>query len=182
MPEERAGGAVPRLICDVMLGRLARWLRALGHDAAYDSGADDRTLVRRAVRERRLLITRDRGIAAAPAGARILLLQANDTPGQLRETLAALGAGPRPEPFTRCVVCNARLRRARAGEIEARVPLFVRSTHKGFRACRLCGRVYWPGTHRREMARAFAAAMPPEVPSLRAPERAPPRSRSRSPG
>lgn len=54
----------PRFLCDVMLGRLARWLRALGHNAAYDHAADDPALLRRAARERRTLVTRDTQLAA----------------------------------------------------------------------------------------------------------------------
>ncbi|MDP1909739.1 MAG: Mut7-C RNAse domain-containing protein, partial [Hyphomicrobium sp.] len=38
--------STPRFLCDVMLGRLARWLRALGHNAA-----DDPALLRRAAQQ-----------------------------------------------------------------------------------------------------------------------------------
>ena len=37
----------PPLLLDGMLGRLARWLRLLGYDAAYDREASDHALVRR---------------------------------------------------------------------------------------------------------------------------------------
>ena len=81
-----------RFLCDVMLGRLARWLRALGHDTAYDPAADDAELLRRAARERRMLVTRDTRIVAPPR-VRVMLLRANDTPGQLRELTGALDLG-----------------------------------------------------------------------------------------
>jgi len=47
-----------RLVADAMLGRLAKWLRVLGYDTLYWRG-DDAGLVRLAVAERRLLLTRD---------------------------------------------------------------------------------------------------------------------------
>ena len=155
-------GPGDRLLCDVMLGRLARWLRALGHDTAYDHAADDAGLLRRAARERRILVTRDTRIAAPPR-VRLVLLRANDTPGQLRELAGALDLGRLPERPTRCLACNARLRRASADEIEARAPDHVRATQRDFRVCRGCGRVYWPGTHSRKLAaeleRALAGAI-----------------------
>jgi uncharacterized protein with PIN domain len=38
-----------RLLADGMLGRLARWLRALGYDTVYAPDTDDTELLRRAV-------------------------------------------------------------------------------------------------------------------------------------
>jgi hypothetical protein len=147
-----------RFLCDVMLGRLARWLRALGHDTAYDRAADDAALLRRAARERRTLVTRDTRIVAPP-GVRLVLLRANDTSRQLRELLDALCIGRHPGLLTRCLVCNARLRAAAPDEVEARAPDHVRSSQREFRACPGCGRVYWPGTHRRGLVAALEEAV-----------------------
>lgn len=143
-----------------MLGRLARWLRALGHDAAYDHRAGDLELLRRAARERRTLVTRDTRLGPAPRSVRLVLLRANDTAGQLRELVGALGLTHHPGLLTRCTVCNTRLRAARSEQIEERVPDFVRATQGDFSSCPGCGRVYWPGTHRRGMVEALRRALP----------------------
>jgi hypothetical protein len=150
----------PRFLLDVMLGRLARWLRALGHNAAYDHTADDPSLLERAARERRLLVTRDTRLAASSRGSRVILLRTNDTPGQLRELLTALGIDEHPGLLTRCLVCNTRLRGATADQIGTRVPEYVRSVERVFRACPGCGRVYWAGTHRRGIIAALESALP----------------------
>jgi len=50
----------PCFFADVMLGRLARWLRVLGHDTAYQTDIEDPALVDRAEAEGRVLPTRDR--------------------------------------------------------------------------------------------------------------------------
>ena len=149
-----------RFLCDVMLGRLARWLRALGHNTAYDRTADDPALLRRAARERRTLITRDTQLAATYRRPRTVLLHANDTPGQLRELVEALGITRHPGLLTRCIVCNTRLRRATTDQVEERVPEYVRSVERTFRACPGCGRVYWPGTHRQGILTALESALP----------------------
>jgi uncharacterized protein with PIN domain len=143
-----------------MLGRLARWLRALGHNAAYDHAAADPELLRRAARERRLLVTRDTRLAATPRGPRAVLLHANDTPGQLRELVAALGIAAHAGLLTRCIVCNTRLRTAAADAVEERVPEYVRSLERVFRTCPGCGRIYWAGTHRRGILAALESALP----------------------
>lgn len=143
-----------------MLGRLARWLRALGHNAAYDHAADDPSLLRRAARERRILVTRDTRLAVAPRGPHTVLLHANDTPGQLRELVDRLGIERHPGLLTRCLVCNTRLRKATANQVEEGVPDYVRSTQRAFRACPGCERVYWPGTHREGLLMALESAIP----------------------
>ena len=150
----------PRFLCDVMLGRLARWLRTLGHNAAYDNAADDAALLRRAARERRILVTRDTRLATARRCPRAVLLHANDTPGQLRELADVLGIAQHPGLLTRCIVCNTRLRTATADQVEERVPAYVQSTQRHFRACPGCSRVYWAGTHREGILAALEAALP----------------------
>ena len=149
-----------RFLCDVMLGRLARWLRALGHNAAYDRTADDPALLRRAARERRILVTRDTRLPLGRRGPRTVLLHANDTPGQLRELVGALGIARHPGLLARCTICNTRLRSATTDQVEERVPDYVRSTQCDFRSCPGCGRVYWPGTHRRGILTALESALP----------------------
>ena len=57
-----------RFLCDVMLGGLAKWLRAAGYDAYYArEGTDvsDGVLVRMAIEEGRVLLTSDRGFWSA---------------------------------------------------------------------------------------------------------------------
>jgi hypothetical protein len=56
MPEP----AEPRLIADVTLGALARWLRVLGVETACEPTLDDPELVFRALSEECTVVTRDR--------------------------------------------------------------------------------------------------------------------------
>ena len=54
-----AKAAAPRLFVDAMLGRLARWLRLAGYDAAYWRDGSDEALMAAAQAEDRLIVTRD---------------------------------------------------------------------------------------------------------------------------
>ena len=98
----------PRFAADAMLGGLARHFRALGYDTARESPIGDATLVRRAVAERRVLLTRDVGIAEAWWIGGLVLLSSDDPLEQLRE-IGARFALDDMAAFTRCTRCNATL-------------------------------------------------------------------------
>ena len=48
-----------KFLADSMLGKLARWLRMLGHDVTYNVELDDNVLLEVAKKENRVLLTRD---------------------------------------------------------------------------------------------------------------------------
>lgn len=139
--EERAC----RLLADAMLGRLARWLRALGFDTAYDAALADRELLRLARAEGRMLLTRDRQLSAR-RGVRALLVTSDRVDEQLGQVLSRLPSR-RGGAFGRCLLCNHPLIEVDRGSVEARVPEWVWETQVGFRYCGRCGRVFWRGTH-----------------------------------
>ena len=58
-----------KLLCDHMLGSLARWLRFMGYDTAYPEVGPDRTLIERVRSEDRILLTRDKELASRVTGA-----------------------------------------------------------------------------------------------------------------
>jgi uncharacterized protein with PIN domain len=138
-----------RLLADGMLGRLAKWLRLLGYDTAYDNVATDLALARRARAEGRVLLTCDRELAAR-RGLRTLLIQSQVLEEQVREVQEGLGPPPRPA-LSRCAVCNNVLEPVSPAEIADRVPPYVLRTQSEFRRCPGCGRVYWPGSHLQAM-------------------------------
>jgi len=133
-------------IADVMLGKLARWLRILGYDVEYDSHAEDDDLADRVEETGRTLITRDSRLARRRAVRdQCVLLTRNDPFDQLKECMPHL-ARP-PGLFTRCVVCNRILEAVDKNAVRSRVPPFVFRTQDRFVRCPACNRIYWPGTH-----------------------------------
>jgi len=134
-----------RFLVDEMLARLARLLRAAGYDAALASGERDTPMLRRVRAEGRVLVTRDRELASRAAPAAVLLRD-DALEDQARALSAALPIDWRLAPFTRCILDNTPLREATAEEVR-RIPDSVRVLGGPFRACPVCGRVYWPGSH-----------------------------------
>lgn len=146
----QSGPSTPlKLLGDGMLGRLAKWLRLLGYDTAYDNAASDPELARRARSEGRVLLTRDHELAAR-RGLRTLLIQSEVLEEQVREVQDALGP-PHDPALSRCSVCNVVLKTASPDKIADLVPPYVLRTQTEFRRCPGCGRVYWPGSHIQRM-------------------------------
>ena len=149
------GGEGLRFAADRMLGRLARWLRVLGHDVAYGRHLSGRALAACARGERRLLLTRDTRLVRDPDLPPHLFLTSDDFREQLRQVAAAvpLASGV---PFGRCLDCNRRLEAVARDDVRAEVPAYVFATTTNFRRCGRCGRLYWPATHHARMRRELA--------------------------
>ena len=144
-----------RFLCDEMLARLARLLRAAGYDTAMaEPGQRDTPMLARVREEGRILITRDRELAARAAPASVLLTH-DGLDDQARALSARLPIDWTAAPFSRCVVDNAELRAATSEEI-GRMPETARALPGPFRACPACGRLYWPGSHVKRMAARLA--------------------------
>lgn len=132
-------------LLDVHLGRLARRLRVLGLDTAYHRDAGDDELVEQANAERRLLLTRDRGLLkrrALWAGAFVYGQHAAE---QLDDVLDRFA--PALAPWTRCPPCNGELIGVAKHEIADRLEPGTRRSYDHFAQCQGCGRVYWHGAH-----------------------------------
>ena len=74
-------------ILDVHLGRLARGLRLLGFDSCYRNDFDDPDIIQRALREHRIILTRDRGLLQARAVRHGYWVRACDPEAQIMEVL-----------------------------------------------------------------------------------------------
>ncbi len=140
-----------KFVADSMLGKLAKWLRALGYDTLYQSnykfGAIDQF-----VRDGRRLLTRHRETAGRYDNA--LLLHGNHVGEQLIELKKSVHlATDRTSWFARCLICNTLLERAKEDEARSNVPDYVFFGNiKKIRFCPTCGRYFWPGTHRKRMS------------------------------
>jgi uncharacterized protein len=143
-----------------MLGRLARWLRVLGADAAYDATSPDASLVRRAREESRVLLTRDRTLVKELRPPRVVLVTSDEPLAQLRQVVAEARLAPPRELFTRCLVCNEPLRDVDPLDAAELVPERARGLPGPVRRCLRCERVYWPGSHARRMRAALERALP----------------------
>jgi len=149
----------PRFLADCNVGRLARWLRALGYDASYHATIGDAELVREAAAESRVLLTRDRDLTkrrVIQSGVvRAILIRDDEVTNQLRQVFAELGLELK-EALTRCIECNSELQARVPATVAERVPPYVRRTQSRYSECPDCGRIYWAGTHWQRMREVLA--------------------------
>ncbi|WP_314173034.1 Mut7-C RNAse domain-containing protein [Streptomyces winkii] len=135
----------PRFVLDVHLGALARRLRLVGLDAAYGNDASDDELLAQAGRERRVLLTQDRGLLLRRAlwlGAYVRGARPDD---QLLDVLDRFA--PPLKPWTRCMACNGTLAPVAKSEIAPLLRPGTRRTYDSFMRCVSCSRVFWRGAH-----------------------------------
>lgn len=155
--EKRLGpplpGPDPRFMVDAMLGRLARWLRLLGFDTAYDPAIGDEELVRRGLVEGRHILTRDRALADEWRISHCTVLDADDLDDQLRRVVERFDLREGIRPFTRCPVCNTPLEPVAEEDVRERVPPRVLEVQDAFSLCSRCDRVYWEGSHTERVRR-----------------------------
>jgi uncharacterized protein with PIN domain len=143
----------PRFFADVHLGRLARHLRLLGFDTAYECHCDDAHLAAAAAAEGRIILTRDSGLLKRNAVTHGLFVREQQPRAQLHEVVRRLQLISRLNPFTRCLVCNEALTAVSKDRVAALVPERAWHSHERFMHCTRCTRVYWAGTHHERLRR-----------------------------
>lgn len=134
-----------QLLLDVMLGKLATYLRMCGYDTLYaqEEGVEaDDAIKQLAEREDRTLVTRDRQLADRTDGA--ILLSAREIDDQLREFVEAGFTIELPEEPKRCSICNGRV--GELGEGDPR-PEHAPDNVEPIWQCRDCGQHFWKGSH-----------------------------------
>ncbi|MEU3045732.1 MULTISPECIES: Mut7-C RNAse domain-containing protein [unclassified Streptomyces] len=155
---QRVPGAPLRFLLDVHLGTLARRLRLLGVDAAYENeDIGDPALAALSAAERRVLLSRDRGLLRRRelwAGAYVYSDRPDD---QLTEVLQRFA--PVLAPWTRCTACNGPLAEADKDSVQERLEQGTQRSYDVFAECTSCGRVYWRGAHHARLEAIVASAL-----------------------
>jgi len=138
----------PHFLVDGMAMRLGKYLRCLGYDAAWESGATTRELARQAEEQGRVLLTRNTraGEEFRPPPAWVWLASENPVE-QLHQVAAELELDLRSRLFTRCIRCNVELEGVEKEEVSDRVPERVRERHRRFWTCPSCRTIFWWGSH-----------------------------------
>jgi hypothetical protein len=146
-----------KFIVDSNVGRLARWLRIAGFDTMSINDLDDNRLVRLALSEGRVLLTKDTQIlkrrVATTGRLKVILIESEEVKAQLRQVVKALNLGDKIKPFTLCLECNQPLVLSEKEDVKELVPPYIFQTQTQYMQCPACQRVYWRGTHWQRMSR-----------------------------
>jgi uncharacterized protein with PIN domain len=145
-----------KFIVDSNVGRLARWLRIAGFDTIFINDLDDNRLVRLALSEGRVLLTKDTQIlkrrVATTGRLKVILIESEEVKAQLRQVVKTLNLGDQINPFTLCLECNQPLVPREKEDVKELVPPYIFQTQTQYMQCPTCHRVYWRGTHWQRMS------------------------------
>jgi uncharacterized protein len=151
--------ACPRFVADVMLGRLAKWLRIAGFDVLYSNRYTDDELIALSQQESRILLSRDTRLLIRRGVGNFIYLESEKVSDQIRQIFLATHTTSLPNLLTRCLECNELLREVPREEARDIVPPFVFKTQPGFKSCPRCHRIYWAGTHRQSVLRTLKSLL-----------------------
>lgn len=150
----------PRFVADVMLGKLAKWLRIAGYDVLYSNKYSDDELIAISREQGRILLSLDSRLLVRKSVDFFIYLQPGTLESQIRRILELTNTAQIPAPFSRCLSCNEILLKATRESVRERIPEYVYKTHKNFKLCPTCGKIFWSGTHRKSVLRYLERLLP----------------------
>ena len=136
-----------RFVADGHLGKLAREMRLLGLDVAYERDATDHELAAVSSMQGRALLTRDRRLLMRRVVRDGYCLRSTDAAEQIIEVLRRYALAAALAPYTRCIQCNGLLVRVDKSAVLDQLEPLTREYYEEFRRCGSCGQIYWSGSH-----------------------------------
>ena len=142
-----------KFIVDNMLGKLARYLRILGHDTVYppQRAADNHLHLDL---PDRILLTRNTRYKGQPPNQKVIFIPAENIIQQLTFLINELFIEIKSEKlFSRCLDCNLPVNPIPKSEAQGKVPDKSYNFYADFSRCPNCGKIYWRGTHTERVLR-----------------------------
>jgi uncharacterized protein with PIN domain len=152
---------VLRFIADGMLGKLARWLRMLGHDVHYYRDSEDKRLLEMAKTDKRVLLTRDLELyqRAKTQAVEAVFVEAADEAGKLADLASRFGFKLEIDlSISRCPKCNEMIRAVSKEDVVHQIPELTSTYYDEFWKCLGCGQVYWRGAHWKKIEKTLEEA------------------------
>ncbi len=140
-----------KFICDVHLGRLSKYLRMLGFDCYYKNDLSDEDIIQLSLREKRIILTMDRGILKNKKVTYGLLIRSKDIFEQTKEAVDRFNLYSKIKPLTRCLECNKKLKKISRKTASKTFPYLKDKYYKEFYLCPACNKIYYKGSHYERM-------------------------------
>jgi len=152
-----------RFLLDGMLGKLARWLRMIGHECVYANNSDDRELLSIAKRDSLVLLTSDAELyrTAIARNIETCLVEGRTEPERLASLAERFNLKLSIDTaISRCPVCGWLLKETAKEEVQSAVPPATFKVYQSFWICSNpeCAKVYWQGSHWKRIEQTLASA------------------------
>jgi uncharacterized protein with PIN domain len=138
-------------VLDTHLGQLATYLRLLGFDTLYRNDYDDAELACISHEQRRVLLTRDRGLLKRKNVVYGYCVRGSESRRQLLDVMRRYRLLAEICPWRRCLRCNGLLEPAEKAQILDQLAPKTRLYYDVFQRCQSCGQIYWQGSHHARM-------------------------------
>lgn len=122
----------------------------MGFDTKYYRDTDGRTIIYSSKKENRTILTRSKILAEKYSN--LILIDSEQLKDQLKQMRQLLGPC---RPFSRCPVCNTKTEKVEKETVKNDVPPYVFDIHNDFKKCPECGRIFWRGTHYKEIIKVI---------------------------
>jgi uncharacterized protein with PIN domain len=149
----------PRFVLDAHLGKLAKYLRMLGFDTLYRNDFMDSDIIEVALREKRIILTRDKPLLKSKKIRHGYYVRATEKHEQLNEVVQKFDLFNQFKSFTRCMTCNAVLVRKKKEEIIHKIDQETASIFDEFYYCPVCDKVFWKGSHFERMEKLILSLL-----------------------
>jgi len=150
-----------KFLVDSMLGKLARWLRMLGHDVTYNVQLCDNELLEIARKENRVLLTKDLELykRGASRGIDSLYVEGKTESQRLAKIAKRYGITLAINmDISHCPVCNTLLESASKDQLSGELEKNTYTYYDKFWKCPNCGQVYWQGAHWKQINQTLIEA------------------------
>jgi uncharacterized protein len=155
----------PKFITDASLARLAKWLRILGYDTVVFPREAGRAMLRQADAEGRNVLTRRTDMVERQFSGTLFLIRDVVVANQLRDVIERFSLKiDHDKMFGICLECNERLNSVEKENVRDMVPPFVFENCSEFNQCPRCQKIYWMGTHPRNVLRFMERHIPNHLP------------------
>jgi len=146
-----------KFIADNNVGKLARWLRLMGYDTLLFEQKADGQMIKTAMGEDRVILTKDTQFMkrrlVTNGKIKTILIREDDPKIQVQEVVKTLNLNYHFKPFSLCLECNQVLIARSKEEVKNSIPAHVFKTQTQYMECPACHRIYWQGTHWRDMVK-----------------------------
>ena len=141
----------PKFILDVHLGTLAKYMRMLGFDTLYKNNYKDEEIIKISLKERRAILTKDRGILKRSEVTHGYWIRSTKTDTQIIEVIKRFDLKEQIKELSRCLLCNSLLKKISKEKIIDRLPRKVKEFQNEFYCCKHCDKIFWKGSHYAKM-------------------------------
>jgi uncharacterized protein with PIN domain len=154
-----------KFITDASLGRLAKWLRLLGYDTVMFTKEAGREMLRVALAEERIVLTRRKDMTGRQFSGWLFLITGVDVASQLNDVISKYSLKvDQQKMFGICLNCNEKLYPIAREDVRDLVPLFVFENCTEYNQCPQCHNVYWAGTHQQNALEFMKKHIPHHLP------------------